>query len=286
MLNTSLHRFNSYSSASNRSWYGCFLLPYPRTSLSVKTKAQAGSSQTPANTSSVPGSITLQLPTIGSVTINQPDTKDPNKWLIVKDESSKPDKKKFMLDQLKADEPNISNSLEQAETDKDKRYELLMKLVSRSKALAEWLKRANDKYSLSAVMPTYYDKIVKPEDYDASRRKIEKISELAARKQLELNQAAVEYRNKCLLIENRYNGLINPLKDDNITKVLTLSSDQLPISIQLAIESYNPGTPSTLPTKDVYAREMIAQYKILLLQQLTTQPDLDIDSIIKSSLKL
>lgn len=207
---------------------------------------------------------------IGEININGvPDKVDD--WIIIKDEKYRPDKDKFILDQFRKDYPHVPV----------KDCQQVYNLGSRSSVIAEWLGRNNIQYSLIQETPTYFRDLVGPDSFRSLSNKIQKINKIQVNKAKEEEAAAFEYKNKIKEINKKYNILIEKEKEFNKElKVLTLSTNSLPLTIQLAIDNYVPGDDPTSPDKKSFAREMLIRFKQSLIKIIKDNPSVNIDEII------
>jgi hypothetical protein len=234
------------------------------------------------------------LPNImsGSPPINTPDFKnfndiitfvDPNNsddWVTIRDESQLPDRKGFIVEKFKDAFPDTK-----LDQDIDKAYDQIGRLASRSYVINKWLITANLDYSLDAQTPSYLLPYIKPDQFKVLQSNITRLGKLAADESDEINRAAIEYKKKLDSIRDKYSKERDKLEGSNsFLKVLTVPSTYLPLTLQLAIENFTPQNTQNAPTKRAYARELLTDYKIYLLQCLQYNPDLDIDKLIMDNL--
>lgn len=208
---------------------------------------------------------------------------DPNKtddWVTIKDESQLPDRKGFIVDKFKDAFPDTK-----LDSDVDKAYDQIGRLASRSYVINKWLITANLDYALDAQTPSYLLPYIKPDEFKILQTNITKLGKLAAEESEEINKAAIEYKKRLDSIRDKYSKDRDRLEGSNtFLKVLTVPSTYLPLTLQLAIENYTPQNVQNSPTKRAYARELLTDYKIYLLQCLQNNPDLDIDKVIMDNL--
>lgn len=213
---------------------------------------------------------------------------NPNDWLVVKSDSYRPNKNKYVVDAFRKDWPNIFKDFDTV-TQKDEQlsFDKISAIASRSKAINEWLSLTTTAYANEATIPNYYieAKVIDSKVYNKAAENILKLSKMAAAKTIELDEAAKEYKEKIKKINSRYKKDEDAIKEDKIVKVLTLPSNLLPITVQLAIENYVPAQGTNVPDKHTFAREMLANYKIQLLKYIKDNPSIDVDLLIDSHAK-
>jgi len=200
----------------------------------------------------------------------EPIKQDFNDWATIKGESYTPDRAEFILDRFKQDFP------EHGEVS----YDLLMATISRSKPLSRWLAQTNLDYSVSAQVPEYFKDHVEPDEFNKSSKIITQYNKLLAEESQETQAAAAAYQKRIDDINKKYVALKEKYTRDNLVRILTMQSNELPITLQLAIENYTPEADASAPDKRRYAREMVINYKVSLLKILKENPDIDINDVI------
>lgn len=201
-----------------------------------------------------------------SYIVDDPD-KDPNNWLIIKEESYRPDKPKFIEQKFRKDYPNI----------KIKNADQVYSLASRSAILNEWLAKVNAEYAVIEGAPTYFRDFVEPKDFDNASKEVLKLSTANAAKAKAQAEAASEYKDKLIQINKEFESKLST--SNNLAKIISLNTTCLPLSIQLAIDNYTPASSSS-PNQKAYSRECLINYKIKLIEALSKDKKLDIDKLI------
>jgi len=209
--------------------------------------------------------------TIGDITIPvSPIKHDKNDWATIKGESYSPDRAEFILDKFKQDFP------EHGEVE----YDRLMATISRSKPLSRWLAQTNVDYSISAQVPEYFKEFVEPNEFNRSSKVITEYNKILAEESQETQRLAAEYQRRMAEINNKYEKEKQKFIKDPLVRILTMQSNELPITLQLAIENFTPEANEGAPEKRRYAREMVINYKVALLKILKEKPDINIDEVI------
>lgn len=199
------------------------------------------------------------------------DSKD---WQIVETENYRPDKAKYVEDKWKESfpkQPNLS-------------YGKISSLASRSRLINDWLISTNASYATAVAPPLWLQKEITPDEYSRAINKVQAISSLAAdRAKLEA-QAAAEYKGKLKKIEKDFNdGMEKAKANDNIAKILTIQSTDLPVSLQLSIDNYTPKAQEGAPDQRAFAREVLTSYRISLIKYVKANPKCDIQEIINKA---
>jgi hypothetical protein len=207
----------------------------------------------------------------GSNNINFSVSIDENidNWLIVKDEKYRPDRGIFVLERFKEDFPeiNVDNI--------DKVYSL----CSRSAALNEWLAKVNLSYALIQNEPTFYRDKIEASRYNLVSEELLKNNSILSNKAKEELELAADYRNKMDKVKLKYSKIEYKSKE---ARVISMNTTELPLTLQLAIENYTPASDDS-PNRRSYARELLINYKLSLLNVIKENPEVNIDMIIKDS---
>lgn len=198
--------------------------------------------------------------------VNEPDS-NPENWIIIKEESYRPDKAEFVLNKFRKAYKNIKVR------DADQIYSL----ASRSSQLNEWLAKVNAEYATIEAAPTYFRQYVDADDFSKASNEVARISKVMSDKAKAQAIAASNYQKSLKDIDNEFSSKVTT--EDKVAKVISLNSTQLPLSIQLAIDNYTPAMSSS-PNQKTYARECLINYKVSLLKILKNDPDINIDELI------
>jgi hypothetical protein len=194
-----------------------------------------------------------------------------NDWVIIKDENYRPDREEFVLSYFRKDFPDVKVP------DVSKVYAL----CSRSAILAQWLSSVNMQYSLQEQVPTFYRQLVDPEEYKKAYDDITENARLNRDRAMEEFKASSNFKNEMSKIAEKYN---RKRKMNSIySRVITMNSTELPLTLQLAIENYTPADDASLPNVKAYAREILIQYKISLIKYIKDNPNVDIEALIKEN---
>lgn len=211
------------------------------------------------------------------VTVMLPSA-DSTDWITVKQEIYRPDKDQFVYDRFVASYPNIKLDDSKSLTENVK---VIYALCSRSEVLNYWLSKVNVEYSLDAGTPTFYKNLVEPTVFMNATKTLTKINDISSAEALELQAAAFEYKEKIKRISANFNKeRKNKIGNDKLLRILTIKSTQLPLSLQMAIENYTPAQDA--PTQRAYAREILIQFKVSLIEEMNKNPDFDIDKYLEA----
>lgn len=191
-------------------------------------------------------------------------------WLIIKDEKYRPDRGNFILENFNKDFPQIKVG-----DDVQKVYSL----CGRSTVLIEWLAKKNLEYALIQGEPTFYRDEIKVDVYKkVSDELLANSSRSKLRSQEELS-AAEEYKYKMDKISKKYSDYNFIMKE---SRVISMNSTELPLTLQLAIENYTPASDDS-PNRRSFARELLINYKLKLIKIINEKPDVDIEALIKDA---
>ena len=216
---------------------------------------------------------------LGEINIdNFADTID--EWIIKKSEVFEYSKETEIVKSFKETFGHIAIL---GSTDSEK-FDYITKLVSRSESLSVWFAFEKIKYSQLSQLPSYLKDLVSPSEFIVSQKRISSV-----------NDTVSSYVNKKLNITNKYKAELSKIDeeaaiaikkvigDDKIVKILTLTSQSLPLTLINAIESYNSKTDDSNfeEKKSLYGREMLVKFKVALLTLIKNNEKIDIDELIK-----
>lgn len=190
-------------------------------------------------------------------------------WITVKNTEYRPDRGGFILGRWNKEFPDF------IQEDVNKIYSL----ASRSAKINQWLAAANASYANSESVPEYLRDVVDVDVFKSSSVKMTKITQKSSEHANNLNRLASTYKDNVARENASYDKFVaEEVGKDKVLKVLLLNSSDLPISIQLAIENWTASDDS--PSQKDYAREMLINYKIALIEYLNKNKDANIDEII------
>lgn len=216
----------------------------------------------------------------GFIEFNQPDKSEDN-WVIIKSESVAYDKKRLILDKFKSDFPHLPIS----GSDDDVKYDNLTRLCGRTRELARWYAQASLLYSDLTQLPLYLKDHVEPGSYTKIKEKILVLNKKAAANAVTRRELAIEYENKIKRLDSEYKSDVSKfIGSDKILKIITLTAEAMPASLQLALDNYTPADKEVDigESRKRYAREMLVQFKIKLLEIIEADPSVEIDDLITS----
>lgn len=194
-----------------------------------------------------------------------------NDWLIIKDETYRPDRGVLVLETFKKDFPSI-----QVGDDVEKVYAL----CSRSARLAEWLAKVNLSYATLQNEPTFYRDVIAADDYKLVAKDLEQLSNNNRSRATEELKAAEVYKTTMETISNKYS---NRRLENKFSTIIALNTTSLPLTLQLAIENYTPANDATSPNRRAYARELLVRYKLALIEMVKENRNIDIDRVISEA---
>lgn len=203
------------------------------------------------------------------------DINNSDNWYIIKSESYIPNRDEYILKKFKNDFPNVPIG---------DQVQLIYNLASRNKAINEWLAITNSFYADEATMPLYLKDLVEPSVFKSTQQSITEYNKVVKQEADERLQASIDYKNKLEQIDRKYEKLKEKVKSNKLLRILTLASNELPLTLNLSIETYSPADVTSSPDKKVYARELLTNYKIHLIKILKQNPDVDIETLIKNNL--
>lgn len=167
--------------------------------------------------------------------------------------------------------------------DDSTKFDYLTNLVSRSDKLFQWFALEKIKYSELTQLPSYLKGRIDASEFSSIQKKISCVNDVIADFADQRAKLAIEYKNNLKKLQKKMDASIDKtIADDKVIKVLTLTTQSLPLSMINAIESYSPRTSDINfdEKKKLYARELLTLFKVDLLDKIKDNPDLDVDLLI------
>lgn len=163
------------------------------------------------------------------------------------------------------------------------KFEFLTKVCSRNSRLLEWFAHQKLIYSELAQLPNYLNDVIDPNEYQDIKEKVFSVNKTIAKFSNQRIQAAEDYKKHLADIDKNLDKELDAIKSNNkILKVLTLTSQSLPLTMAIALEEFNSKTDSSdfEEKKKLYVRELLTEFKISLLKLIKEKPEIDIDKLI------
>jgi hypothetical protein len=197
-------------------------------------------------------------------------------WTVVKQESYKLGKRELILNKFKEDFPQFEIN----------DYDELTNTCSRSSAFTEWLINANLVYADQAQTPLFLKDIVEPTKFQSLQKDLTDINKIISVSSIKKRKLADKYKVDLKVLDDEEKSSVNKVKKkDKYLKVLSINSTSLPFTLQLQIERYVPkDSENVQESRDVFAREILINYKRMLCKIVKDDPNVDIDAIITSNL--
>lgn len=202
-----------------------------------------------------------------------------DKWVVKESEVYTYSKSDVITEAFIKDFPHISL----LGKNNDEKFEYISRLVSRSKSLNVWFSMKKLEYSELAQLPKYLTDLIKPKEFKAIQNDISRVNRVVSdytEARVEINK---QYKRTIEANIDSMNDEINKIiKSNPVTKILTLTTQSLPLSMIANIEEFNTKTSDTNfeEKKSLYAKEMLTQFKISLLKLIKENPYIDIDQVI------
>jgi hypothetical protein len=205
---------------------------------------------------------------------------DQDEWFTIKSQSVTFSKQDFFIDQF---ESSFPDSVLLGSTNESK-FKFLNELCSRKRVLQNWYSSVSLKYSNSTQLPLYLKYRVDPSEFKRIQDKMLSMKDKLSNTIIERKKAADVFKQTIDLIEAKENKIIeDSTSGDNIMKIVNLSTESLPFSIQLLIQGYTPTNvdEDLADNKRRYAQEQLAKFKIALLKLNEENENIDIDKLIE-----
>lgn len=210
---------------------------------------------------------------IGDLEVKRP-TKDQENWYVIEQQSFTISKEQFILDEFSKDFPHL----------KIDSFEKFQLVLSRSVKLQEWYAFASLKYTDSIQLPVAYKDLFDPNEYKTYFDDMQRYKSNLASESAEIEKLSSKFNNDLKIIKDKYKSLNDKIVSENkFYPILTVTGQDLPLSIQIEIEGYTPKTGDITQQRSLYAREMLINYKRSLIELVKNKPDIDVLSVIESN---
>jgi hypothetical protein len=215
----------------------------------------------------------------GTINISEPSP-DQSDWTVIKSQSISFDKNQFYIDAFKEDFPDYtilgSNDLD--------KFTFLSELCARNPAMTKWFAAVSIKYSNTTQLPLYLKDRVTPDAYVRVQKGLLKLKDELAEIVKERNDLAVKYTADLERLKSKERNVVKKtIGDDNILKIVSLTTTSLPLSIQMKIQSYMANSPDAdiADNRRRLAQEYLAIFKTELLDINSVTPIKDLDALIE-----
>lgn len=199
-------------------------------------------------------------------------TKDSDNWYVIQQESFTIDKNDFILTKYNEDFPKS----------KIDNYDMFELVLNRSSKLQEWYSLVSLQYTDSIQLPVAYKDLFKPEEYKGFFKDIQSYKNNLAKESAEIEELSNKFKKDVNIIKQKYFNKNKEIVDSNkFYPIITMNATQLPLSIQIEIESYTPKTGDITQQKSVFAREYLINYKRSLIEFVKTNPNVNIEEVIE-----
>lgn len=213
--------------------------------------------------------------TFGKQKIRIPDISDKDRWKVIRDESYRPERDKFVFEKFIKDFPDFKNKIQQPSK--------VYSLCSRSAVLNEWLAKTNLEYASTESIPTYFRNSVSTSDWKQVEASLSEYKKIQVEKAKEELEAAKDYRNRLDQIAKEAAQKQSAVSATKYSTIINLNSTDLPLTLQLAIDNYSPAANTQAPTQKTFAREILVEYKLALIDIVKNDSNVDIDKVIEEN---
>jgi hypothetical protein len=215
----------------------------------------------------------------GTINIAEPGP-DQDSWTVIKSQSISFDKNQFYIDEFNKDFPDYT-LLGSNELDK---FTFLSELCARNAAMTKWFAATAIKYSNTTQLPLYLKDRVAPDVYKRVQDGLTNLKDELAKVVKERNDLAVKYTADLDALKIKEREIVKKtIGDDNILKIVSLTTESLPLSIQMKIQSYMANSPDAdvADNRRRLAQEYLAIFKSELIEINSSAPIKDIDALIE-----
>lgn len=200
-------------------------------------------------------------------------------WIVVKSQSISYDKPSFIIKQFNTDFPSYTvlgtNDME--------KFTFINELCARQPALRKWFAAVSVKYSDTTQLPLYLQDRVAPDQYKTILENLLNMKDELADIVKARNDLAVKYSADLESLRKREESIVKKsVGGDNIMGIINLTTEALPLSLQMKIQSYDVKTVDIdlADSKRRLAQEYLVKFKIALLDFVKENPEVNLDNLI------
>lgn len=201
-------------------------------------------------------------------------------WITIQSQTVTYDKNEFFIEQFNLDFPSYkilgSNNLE--------KFTFLSELCGRKEIMRKWFAATSIKYSNTTQLPLYLKDGVAPNDYKRVQDNLIKLKDELAKIIKKRNELAEKYSSDLAELEKEERSVVKKtIGDDNVLKIVSLTTESLPLSIQMKIQSYTAGSADAdlADNRRRLAQEYLARFKTSLIKLNKAKKITDIDALLK-----
>jgi hypothetical protein len=172
---------------------------------------------------------------------------DENLWYTEKMDKVPIPKKDFILEAVKEEFPNLVFNT----------YKELLLVLSRSKALGQWYSLKSAEWVRVIELPTYLLEVVPPDVYQSLVGQITTYNTSLGNEGKAIKAEADIFQAKIKAISEKEQKIRDAITKNDLVKVITMGSDEMPISLQLEIERYTPVDGDGYQQRRKFSREIL-----------------------------
>jgi hypothetical protein len=178
-------------------------------------------------------------------------SEDQNNWYTERMEKLPMSKEEYITEAVKTEFPNIIF----------KDYSELQSVLSRSKALSTWYRERSAEWVKVIEVPNYLLEVVHPDVYRGLVGKVNAYNNSLAIQGKAIKIEADLFQQKIRDISLREQKVRSGITKDGLVKVITMGSQEMPISLQLEIERYTPKDGDEYQQRRQFSREILYCYQ-------------------------
>jgi hypothetical protein len=205
---------------------------------------------------------------------------DRNKWVTIESQSVSFNKQDFYIEEFESSFPEYkligSNSKE--------KFKFLTELCARTKVMKLWFSTVTINYSNTTQLPLYLKDSVSPMEYKHVQGKLLEIKSELTKIVEKRNVISAKYTAELEKLEAEEKAVVKKtIGANNILKIVSLTTESLPLSIQMKIQSYTSESEDLdiSDNKRRFAQECLAKFKTALIKMDKVSSIEDIDVLIE-----
>lgn len=200
-------------------------------------------------------------------------------WVTISSQSVTFDKKDYYINEFNKNFPNYKL----LGSDDSERFNFLTELCARNEAMRTWFAAVSIKYSDTTQLPLYLKDAVTPSEYKIIQGKLlllkDRVAEFVDRR----NELSVQYNADLKELRAKEKDVVGKtIGDDNLMKIVSLTTESLPLSIQMKIQSYSSESDNLdiADNRRRIAQEYLAKFKTSLIKMNAESEIEDVDVLL------
>lgn len=206
-------------------------------------------------------------------TINVPKSKDD--WYTIESETIALSRNIEIVNRF---EEEFNIKLNQKDDNANISY--FFEIVSRNNSVREWYTKQKLIFNEVSEIPKYISENLTLDEYSITKQNLIRSKKLTVEVSTKIQELSERYQKDIKAEKEKINKFVKE-GNDRFFEVLNLGVNDLPLELTIKVMNYVPSDDEDISSQKVYAREMLIQYKIFLINKLKENPDISVYDLIK-----